>query len=241
MDEPLSNLDAKLRVQMRTQVAAHPEDPGHDDALRHPRPDRGDDARRPGRRDARWRRCSRSARRRSSTSRPENLFVAGFIGSPAMNFLPATDRGRQPQQRPGHDPDAGPTSGGPSSRARARRSSSVCGPSTSRTPPSSGSPGATFTVPIDLVESHGFRHLRLLHRRRGEAHSGDLDDLRQGHRSGHARRGHPDDGTARLPRPTSAGQQAELWVNTEKMHVFDVATGANLTAGERRVTPSVTR
>jgi multiple sugar transport system ATP-binding protein len=43
MDEPLSNLDAKLRVQMRA-----------DDGLRHPRSDRGDDARRSPRGDAGW-------------------------------------------------------------------------------------------------------------------------------------------------------------------------------------------
>ena len=55
MDEPLSNLDAKLRVQMRTEVARLQTDLGHDDRLRHPRPDRGDDARRPGRGDARRR------------------------------------------------------------------------------------------------------------------------------------------------------------------------------------------
>ena len=52
MDEPLSNLDAKLRVQMRTEVAQLQSQPGDDDRLRHPRPDRGDDARRPGRGDA---------------------------------------------------------------------------------------------------------------------------------------------------------------------------------------------
>ena len=52
MDEPLSNLDAKLRVQMRTEVARLQSRPGDDDGLRHPRPDRGDDARRPGRGDA---------------------------------------------------------------------------------------------------------------------------------------------------------------------------------------------
>ena len=32
---------------------------------------------------------SRSARRRSSTRSPRNMFVAGFIGSPAMNLVPA--------------------------------------------------------------------------------------------------------------------------------------------------------
>ena len=55
MDEPLSNLDAKLRVQMRTEVSRIQKQLGDDDGLRHPRPDRGDDARRPGRGDARRR------------------------------------------------------------------------------------------------------------------------------------------------------------------------------------------
>ena len=52
MDEPLSNLDAKLRVQMRTEVSRTPAAARHHDGVRHPRPDRGDDARRPGRGDA---------------------------------------------------------------------------------------------------------------------------------------------------------------------------------------------
>ena len=47
MDEPLSNLDAKLRVQMRTEVARIQRRLGHDDGLRDARPDRGHDARRP--------------------------------------------------------------------------------------------------------------------------------------------------------------------------------------------------
>ena len=46
-DEPLSNLDAELRVQMRLELArAAPRD-RRDDDLRHPRPGRGDDAGRP--------------------------------------------------------------------------------------------------------------------------------------------------------------------------------------------------
>ena len=49
MDEPLSNLDAKLRVQMRTEVCAPPVAARHHDRVRHARPDRGDDARRPRR------------------------------------------------------------------------------------------------------------------------------------------------------------------------------------------------
>ncbi len=47
MDEPLSNLDAKLRVQMRTEVSRIEARARDDHRLRHPRPDRGDDAGRP--------------------------------------------------------------------------------------------------------------------------------------------------------------------------------------------------
>jgi sn-glycerol 3-phosphate transport system ATP-binding protein len=45
-DEPLSNLDAKLRVQMRLEIKALQRKLG-DRALRHPRPGRGDDTGRP--------------------------------------------------------------------------------------------------------------------------------------------------------------------------------------------------
>ena len=44
-DEPLSNLDAKLRVDMRVEIKRLHQHDRHDDRLRHARPDRGDDAR----------------------------------------------------------------------------------------------------------------------------------------------------------------------------------------------------
>ena len=68
MDEPLSNLDAKLRVQMRTEVVAHPEAARHHHGLRDPRPDRGHDARRPRRGHAQRRAPAGRHARRSSTS-----------------------------------------------------------------------------------------------------------------------------------------------------------------------------
>ena len=49
MDEPLSNLDAKLRVQMRADIAALQARLRDHHRLRHARPGRGDDARAPGR------------------------------------------------------------------------------------------------------------------------------------------------------------------------------------------------
>ena len=66
-DEPLSNLDAKLRVAMRVEIKELHQRLGDHDHLRHPRPDRGHDhgrqdrgdARRPGRAD---RRAARSLR-----------------------------------------------------------------------------------------------------------------------------------------------------------------------------------
>jgi multiple sugar transport system ATP-binding protein len=94
MDEPLSNLDAKLRVQMRADIAALQARLGtttvyvtHDQAeamtLGH---------RVAVLRDARLQQC---ATPRELFDQPVNTFVAGFIGSPAMNLctLPV-DEGR---------------------------------------------------------------------------------------------------------------------------------------------------
>ena len=68
MDEPLSNLDALLRLEMRAElkgVLANSQD--HDD-LRHPRPGRGDEPRRPHLGDERRPASSRRRRRSRSTA-----------------------------------------------------------------------------------------------------------------------------------------------------------------------------
>ena len=67
---------------------------------------------------------------------------------------------------------------------------------------------------------------------RGTAHSGDLDDLAKD--TGQDMVGEGTQVTARLDAAANvrAGAQAELWVNTAKMHVFDIESGANLTSGE---------
>ena len=88
MDEPLSNLDAKLRVQMRADIAALQADFGvttvyvtHDQA----------EAMTLGHRVAVLHegKLQQVGPPRELYERPGNLFVAGFIGSPAMNLLPA--------------------------------------------------------------------------------------------------------------------------------------------------------
>src|SRR5579862_943576 len=89
MDEPLSNLDAKLRVQMRAELARLQSDLGvttiyvtHDQ----------DVAMTMGDRDAVMRKgeLQQVADPQTLYDRPVNLFVGGFIGSPAMNMLDAT-------------------------------------------------------------------------------------------------------------------------------------------------------
>ena len=89
MDEPLSNLDAKLRVQMRAEIARLQRELGRDHHLRHPRPGRGDDDGRPsgcpqGRLPAAGRHAAEPLRP------PTNVFVAAFIGSPSMNLYDGT-------------------------------------------------------------------------------------------------------------------------------------------------------
>jgi multiple sugar transport system ATP-binding protein len=91
LDEPLSNLDARLRVQMRTELARLQRNLGtttvyvtHDQT----------EAMTLGDRIAVLRKGEvlQIGTPRELYTAPRNLFVAGFIGSPAMNFLPAEIR-----------------------------------------------------------------------------------------------------------------------------------------------------
>jgi multiple sugar transport system ATP-binding protein len=91
-DEPLSNLDAKLRGQMRTEISRLQRRLGvttvyvtHDQT----------EAMTLGDRVAVLRKglLQQVASPRELYERPVNLFVAGFIGSPPMNFAPATVEG----------------------------------------------------------------------------------------------------------------------------------------------------
>ena len=88
MDEPLSNLDAKLRVQMRVQIKKLQSDLGvttiyvtHDQV----------EAMTMGDRVAVLRKgmLQQVAPPEELYRRPQNMFVGGFIGSPAMNMLEA--------------------------------------------------------------------------------------------------------------------------------------------------------
>src|SRR6266540_858675 len=86
MDEPLSNLDAKLRTQMRAEIGLLHKELGvttiyvtHDQV----------EAMTLGQRVAVMRKgeLQQVSAPQELYDRPKNLFVAGFIGSPAMNFV----------------------------------------------------------------------------------------------------------------------------------------------------------
>jgi multiple sugar transport system ATP-binding protein len=92
MDEPLSNLDAKLRVHMRAEIGKIQRELGvttifvtHDQV----------EAMTMGSRVAVMRKgqVQQVGPPEDVYNRPSNLFVAGFIGSPAMNFLEAQVEG----------------------------------------------------------------------------------------------------------------------------------------------------
>ena len=92
MDEPLSNLDAKLRVQTRTQIAALQRRLGvttvyvtHDQVEAMTMGDRVAVLK-----DGVLQQVRHAAA--SCTTSPVNVFVAGFIGSPAMNLFEPVPR-----------------------------------------------------------------------------------------------------------------------------------------------------
>jgi multiple sugar transport system ATP-binding protein len=238
MDEPLSNLDAKLRVQMRTEVARIQSDLGtttvyvtHDQTEAMTLGDRVAVMRAgvlqqvdvPG----------------ELYERPANIFVAGFIGSPAMNFLPATIEGQTVKLPIGDLPlpaGVGGDAAGKTLVAGIRPESfedaALIGDARSR--------GITFRAKIDLVESLGaekFAHFAV----GGEGvESAQLEELAADAGLHETPSGGEGDVVARLEAASriQRGDEAELWVDTSKLHLFDADTGHSLTSGRDGAAPA---
>ncbi|MFC5665198.1 ABC transporter ATP-binding protein [Kitasatospora misakiensis] len=239
MDEPLSNLDAKLRVQMRTQISRLQRRLGtttvyvtHDQVEAMTLGDRVVVLRAGV--------VQQVGAPQQLYDAPANLFVAGFIGSPGMNLLsgrleedtlrtalgdlPVDDRLRRrltaadaPREvvvgiRPEHFEDA----------ALLEHPTG----------------GARVTVGVEVVESVGsdvFVHFTV----GGDAIPGDaiagggLEEVDA--RRAEAGAGAPGrEVVARIGTATRAAEGAplELWIDTGRLHVFDPATGAALSGGE---------
>jgi multiple sugar transport system ATP-binding protein len=228
MDEPLSNLDAKLRVQMRGEIARLQRRLGtttvyvtHDQTEAMTLGDRvvvmhSGVAQQIGTPDELY-------------ERPANLFVAGFIGSPAMNFFPATLTAtgltlsfgevmltpevgqviaRHPKTeniivgvRPEHLSDAAFIDGYQRIKA------------------------LTFEVQVDLVESLGADKYVYFTTTGPAVHSAQLEELEA---EGEV---HENQFVARVPTESRAtvGRSLELALDTTKLAVFDGDSGVNLT------------
>jgi multiple sugar transport system ATP-binding protein len=228
MDEPLSNLDAKLRVQMRAEIARLQNRLGattvyvtHDQTEAMTLGDRvvvllAGVAQQIGTPEELY-------------NRPANLFVAGFIGSPAMNFFPATLThvgvqlpfgeitltqevhdllAQHPKAnnvivgiRPEHLEDASLID----TYARIR--------------------ALTFEVEVNFVESLGADKYVHFKTEGGGAHSAQLAELAADSGVGE------NEFVARVSTesPVTQGQTMELAFDTSKITIFDADTGANLT------------
>ncbi|MDH6197545.1 multiple sugar transport system ATP-binding protein [Mycobacterium frederiksbergense] len=231
MDEPLSNLDAKLRVQMRAEIARLQSRLGtttiyvtHDQTEAMTLGDRvvvllAGEIQQIGTPDELY-------------NNPANLFVAGFIGSPAMNFFPATftDVGvrlpfgdvtltqqvhdllaRHPKPeniivgvRPEHLEDASLLDG----YARIR--------------------ALTFPVRAEIVESLGADKYVHFSTEGAGAEAAQLAELAADSGPG------ANEFVARVSAESSvaAGQQIQLAFDTSKLVIFDADTGVNLTRAE---------
>lgn len=235
MDEPLSNLDAKLRVQMRGEIAQLQRRLGtttvyvtHDQTEAMTLGDRvvvmyGGIAQQIGTPEELY-------------ERPANLFVAGFIGSPAMNFFPArlTAIGLtlpfgevtlapevqgviaahpKPENvivgvRPEHIQDAALID----AYQRIR--------------------GLTFQVKVNLVESLGADKYLYFTTESPAVHSVQLDELAEVEGESAL---HENQFVARVPAESKVaiGQSVELAFDTARLAVFDADSGANLTIPHR--------
>jgi multiple sugar transport system ATP-binding protein len=234
MDEPLSNLDAKLRVQMRTQVSRIQKSLGtttlyvtHDQTEAMTLGDRvvvmrGGVVQQVGSPAYLY-------------AHPVNLFVAGFIGSPSMNFLPGQlkgggtvstvlgeaqlpDRCRQAVER---SKSSGSVILG--IRPEHFEDAALVG----------DKPGGVFDAPIDIVEAMGSDVFAYFVMKGEEAHSAELDDLAKDTGNDLHIDGVPI--TARLDAASHVqrGQTARLWYDTDKIAVFDADNGQNLAPGDQ--------
>jgi multiple sugar transport system ATP-binding protein len=167
---------------------------------------------------------------------PANLFVAGFIGSPGMNFLPATFDGdvahlpmvdvRLPhelRERIGRVDGRNLIAGvRPEDFEDAAAVGSELRPQ-----------GTTFNADLDLVEAMGAEYYAHFGVGARGLTSSDLQDLRQDTTGGEEDTATTTETVvvARLS-PMSkarAGQRSELWIDATKLHFFDADSGESLT------------
>ncbi|KAD4060089.1 ABC transporter ATP-binding protein [Arthrobacter yangruifuii] len=226
-DEPLSNLDAKLRGQMRAEIAQMQRRLAttsvyvtHDQT----------EAMTLGDRVAVLKKgvLQQVASPRELYEQPINLFVAGFIGSPSMNFLPATLENGVLKTSVGdiHIPED-------KAAKAAGKKVVLVGirpeffEDASLVEESKRHHGSTFTAPITHTEWLGNEQYGYIHFDPTPEVRELLDNLARDMDADELR---PQvvvtlDAASRI----RGGRDAELWLDTRKVHLFDPETGENLT------------
>jgi multiple sugar transport system ATP-binding protein len=241
MDEPLSNLDAKLRVQMRTEVSRIQRRLGttmvyvtHDQT----------EAMTLGDRVAVMRAGLIQQVDAPATlyEDPVNLFVAGFIGSPAMNFVPGRIEGDMLKLPFGDTPlpeglRAG-LQGGQGGGVR----DVIAGIRPEHFEDAAVEPEGNgrmkFRARIDVVESMGSELYAYFDIQGDGAQSEQLQELAKDAGMEDLPSGSAQHVVARLDAGSRAtpGAEADLTLDTTQIKLFDPAGGKSLTAGTRTQT-----
>ncbi len=227
MDEPLSNLDAKLRVDMRRQIGAIQQRLAtttiyvtHDQTEAMTLGDRVVVMRRG--------RIQQVAPPRQLYERPANLFVASFIGSPPMNFLPGRIEGGSLSGPLGRVPLPEQLAGGADQevvvgiRPEDFTLASAAG----------GRAGGPFTASIDAVEPIGADLFAYFSVERASIDSPALREL-----AIDAGAEDPSHGRTQIAcrldaaSGVRAGDRVDLRYDAARLHLFDARTGVNLAAG----------
>ncbi|MBI5106699.1 MAG: sn-glycerol-3-phosphate ABC transporter ATP-binding protein UgpC [Solirubrobacterales bacterium] len=234
MDEPLSNLDAKLRVQMRAEVSRLQTSLGtttvyvtHDQT----------EAMTLGDRVAVMRAgiLQQVDTPKVLYERPANLFVAGFIGSPSMNFftghvegdrlrlpfgdVPLADHHRKALEQEGLRGDiiVG-------MRPEHFEDAALIGDQESQ--------GVTFDAPIEVTESMGSEIYAYFSYEGGEVASEELQELAADAGAADLPSSGGSQAVARLNPESDVchGQTTRLWVDASRMHLFHPQDGHALRA-----------
>jgi multiple sugar transport system ATP-binding protein len=229
MDEPLSNLDAQLRIAMRTEVARLQRRlettmvyVTHDQVEAMTLGDRVTVMRK-----GLIQQVDTPA---NLYARPVNLFVAGFIGSPAMNFAAADwDAGRLHTVFGDIEPPP----------ALAERLSDAAAKLVVGIRPEhfqeaelleDAAGGVTFKANVELVESLGsevYVYFTL-----GDHKATELDELANQTGLDELPHAATEQMVARLDPETKArrGEVLQLWFDPARIHVFEAETGRSLTS-----------
>ncbi len=237
-DEPLSNLDAKLRGQMRTEISRIQDTLGittvyvtHDQI----------EAMTLGDRVAVLRKgvLQQVDAPRELYEQPVNLFVAGFIGSPPMNFLPATvDGGKLSlpvgdidltrdlvEQVQGHDVLIAGI------RPEHFEDASLLDDTRK-------GEGLLFTAQIDVIEWLGSEQYAYIPFEAPHEVKRPLEELATELDSEQIRTQLVV--TLDAESRVKQGADAELWLDPTRMHLFDPESGDNLTHGRGVDSPALT-